>query len=466
MLGALARTVDDEAAPGATGRAPLEAESFPPQWEYVSSPSSYNAVCCSRQAGKTYGATLAAGLVLSRPGTRVIYATLIRRNAKKLFWWPMLDGLKAWGWETAQDEANESDLMLWLPNGSFLQALSCEKMADLERIRGDQADLFIVDECQSPRDDVLEALVTRIVPMMLAKRRGRLDLLGTVPEVEPCVFSERLDGFATGKFPGWRSFSWSCFDNPHMDRENVLATAREAGLAPGHPVYEREVLGRRIKDPSKLAYEYSREKNHYEPASLGPDHFKGPQWRHSLGLDLGFQDADAIVVLSWNREDPERRLYERFAWAENHQDVDQLTEKLRGVLAAFPGAYITADHGGHGAVKVLETLSRRMRFAFDTKPSDVMASVGLVNDDLRTGRLKIESAELAKDLDRVARTVNQRTKRIEINKQGYHSDLTEALRYAHAGALHYRSKAPKTETREERRDRMNRERRKRLSCPY
>ncbi|HZN64002.1 MAG TPA: hypothetical protein VFB66_01790 [Tepidisphaeraceae bacterium] len=463
MYGTFLPPEDGSALPMGWGRAPDASESFGPQWEYATSLSQYNAVCCSRQAGKTHGATLAAGLVLAQPDTRVIYATLVRRNAKKLFWWPLLEALKRWGWDAAEDDANETDLMLWLPNGSFLQALSCEKMADLARIRGDQADLFLVDECQEPRDDVLDKLVTSIVPMMLAKRGGRLDLLGTVPEVEPCVFSERLDGFASGKYPGWRAHGWDCFSNPFMDKEAVLKTAKEAGLAPGHPIYEREVLGRRVKDPSKLAYEYDRDRNFYEPGDLD---FSGPQWRHSLGLDLGFQDNDAIVVLSWNKDDPQKRLYQRYAWADNHQDVDQLAAKLKEVLALFPKAYVTGDHGGHGAVKVLETLRRRMGIVIDLKPGDVMASVGLVNDDLRTGRLLIESVELAKDMDRVARTVNPRTKRVEINKAGYHSDLTEALRYAHAGALHYRSKAPKTETPAQRRDRKMREHRKRVSCPY
>lgn len=446
---------------GALGRAPVAEDSFPRQWDYVTSEARKNAVCCSRQAGKTSGAGLASEVVLSRPETRVIYATLIRRNAKKLFWWPLLENLKERGWSSAQDEANESDMMLWLPNGSFLQALSCEKMADLERIRGDQADLFIVDECQAPRDDVLEALVTKIVPMMLAKRRGRLDLLGTVPEVEPCVFANRLDGIDEkgAQLVGWRTHGWTCFDNPYMPRERIDEEAKESGLYPGHPTYDREFLGLRVKDPSKLAYEYDADRNTARFADV--DFEDGSGWRHALGLDLGFQDCDAIVVVAWRREDADRRLYVRYQWAANHQDVDQLATKLHAVLKEFRPNAIVGDHGGHGAVKVLETLKARLGVEVQTKPTDVMVSVGLVNDDLRTGRLQLPArSQLGDDLGKVLRTVNPTTRRVEINKKGFHSDLSEALRYAHHAARHWAAKPPKgEETRDERRLRADRERR-------
>jgi uncharacterized sporulation protein YeaH/YhbH (DUF444 family) len=116
-----------------------------------------------------------------------------------------------------------------------------------------------------------------------------------------------------------------------------------------------------------------------------------------------------------------------------------------------------------------------MGIVYDRKPSDVMVSVGFVNDDLRTGRLlfpledtesqtiaemavalapeehkqrvgqlfqDLDSPSLAREAGRVMKSVNQRTKKIEINKRGYHSDLTEALRYAHHVARAYRAKAP------------------------
>jgi len=490
VLGSIAVGSGAQAPADGYGRAPTLEDSFPEQWDYITCAEDA-AVCCSRQAGKTSGAELKAESVLCRPNTRTIYATLIRRNAKKLFWWPLLEGLRKRGWSAAQVDDNESDMILWLPNGSFLQALSCEKMADLARIRGDQADLFIIDECQEPRDDVLLALVTKIVPPMLAKRRGRLDLLGTVPEAEPCVFSNRLDGIdETGtKIIGWRTLGWDCFANPFMDPDAIIAAATKSGLRPGHPVYEREFLGKRVKDPSKLAYEYQAGRNDYNPAALPPDFFLEQHIRNAVGLDIGFSDHDAIAALSWSTQDPARRLYVRWRWQLNHLDTDVLAGVMEAVRAVYPGA-IVGDHGGHGAVKVLETIKRRLRCTMFAKPGDVMVSVGFVNDDFRTSRLLLPTvdvetalvlaahdkmvksgrkkngqprdaildvqvrqaiidgadAPLAKELGQVTKERDPADpSKVRINKRGFHSDLSESLRYGHHAARHWAARAPEAE---------------------
>lgn len=437
MLSALAALFNHQTEESTVKTAciPSADQSFAQQWEYVTSEARFNAVCCSRRAGKTYGTRLRARMLMAtKPGFRGHYVTLIRRNCKKLFWQPLLEELFESGWHFKH---NDTDLILTASNGAWLQALSADDMRDLRSIRGDSSDWFAIDECQEPNDDVLEALGTKVAMPMLMDRGGMLDLLGTVPEVEPCYFSDALDSSR------WRTFGWDCFANPHMDPALIESTCREAGIGPGHVIYEREILGKRVKDPSKLAYEYDDVRNSYDPAGVN---FEEGPWRHSLGLDLGFQDRDAIIVLAWRRDDPLRRLYQRYAWQENHQDVDMLAKVVAEAIERFRPQYIVGDHGGHGAVKVLKTLEARLHLRIDMKPADVMVSVGLVNDDLRTGRLLLErDSELGSDLGRVQRTVDRATNRIVINKKGYHSDLSEALRYAHHAARHWAAKPPKPE---------------------
>ena len=71
------------------------------------------------------------------------------------------------------------------------------------------------------------------------------DAMGTVPDVDPCEFTKCLDNPG----PGARAFHWTCYDNPFIDHAAIDDTCRESGLVPGHPVYEREILGRRVRDP-------------------------------------------------------------------------------------------------------------------------------------------------------------------------------------------------------------------------
>jgi hypothetical protein len=383
--------------------------------------------------------------------------------------------------------------------GSHLQATSCDDISGIKAIKGDRSDLFMIDECQEPNDDVITALVDIAATPMLTDTGGMLDLLGTPPEAEPCFFSLALDN------EGWRRFHWTQFDHDFpRSRELKWARVKEICAKRGltvdveestdehgrivlkvrdatHPIVQREYFGIRKKDPNKIAYEYVAGRNDYDPATV--DFSKG-KWQHSYGLDLGFQDRDAIVVLAWRRDDPDRRLYVRFQWQRNHNDVDMLAPVVKAVHKVYRPVDQVGDHGGHGAVKVLETLTSRLGVVYAKKPTDVMVSVGFVNDDLRTGRLMFptrdvetevvkaaagpESAKmfegtdgtLASEAGRVMKTVNARTKKVEINKRGYHSDLTEAMRYAHHVSRAYRSKdrTPKKLTLDEERDRREAER--------
>ncbi len=416
----------------ACGRLPSESDSFGPQWAYITSEARTNVVMCSRRSGKTVGARLRAIRCLaSRPGARILYITLIRKNCRKLFWHPLKRDLDAFGWTY---KSNETDLNLVTPNGSYVEATSVDDVRDVGKIRGDNWDLVIIDECQEPRDDILEMLVDHVLAASFIDHGGDLDLLGTPPATETGFFVEQM------RRPKAATYGWTMFDNPHINHGEIHALCEERGIGPGHAVYEREIMGRLVIDPGSLAYEYRKGLNDFDPAEVD---FADGTWRHAMGIDLGFQDCDAIVVVGWRRDDGERRLYERYCWAENHNDVDRLADKVDEVRALFKPSVIVADHGGHGAVKVLETLKNRMGIMFQSKPSDVMLSVGLVNDDLRTGRLLLSSPELIADMNKVQRTVNPTTKRVEINKRGYHSDRTEGLRYAHHAARHYASKAPK-----------------------
>ncbi len=464
------------------GRVPTEAEwNYPATWEIANSTASLNAVLTARQVGKTSCARLIARLGMAIPGHRTIYATLIRRNCKKLFWRPLLDELEKDGWGVHERDAhgrkasNDTDLVLEAPNGSWLQAVSCKTLADLETIRGDQCDDFIVDEAQEPNDEVLDALIFKIALAMLLRRNGRLFVEGTVPDYLPTAFTKLVND------PKWRTFGHSpvkgtkeitVFDNPFMDPVVVAKKCSEAGLVPGHPVYEREMMGRQVTDPSKLAYEYLEGRNDYDPTTVD---FRGEGVGHAGGLDLGFQDRDAITLGTWRETDAQRRLWVRWQWQHNHLDVDDLADVMTVVIRVFPDIRWCGDHGGHGAVKVLATIANRMRIGFLPKPGDVMVSVGLVNDDYRTARLLLPTLDLVTPLlldevdrmpwddrrkDRVRQLITVgttgasiaadagkvtkmlRNGKTEINKKGFHSDLTESKRYMHHAARHFRGEAP------------------------
>lgn len=234
------------------------------QWLYMTSAARFNTVACSRRAGKTTAAWMRAGMMLARPGTWTHYVSLLRRNARTQFFLPLLRWIEARGWP---HKANLSDLIIETPWGSYLKAFSVTDMGSVGSVKGDRSDLFMLDECQEPQDDVIEALIDVAATPMTIDTGGAIDLLGTVPEVEPCFFSKALDS------DRWSHFAWTMFDHdlprPAAEkRADVEEVIRTRGLTWEHPIVQREYLGRRVRDASKFVYDFDLERNTYERYQL------------------------------------------------------------------------------------------------------------------------------------------------------------------------------------------------------
>lgn len=439
-------------------------------WRYENSEAKRNAVYCSRRAGKTFtGRRRAVRVLTGGPGRWVHVVSLIRRNAKKHWWTGIKALLSELGWTY---KPWEQDMILRLSNGSYLQALGVDDVADIKKLQGDFSNLIIGDEAHLPNNDIQAEFYKAAVPM-LDDYGGQFDWLGLPPSIEGTEFDRAILS------PAWERFNWNSLDHDYPEsrevkRARIQEEVDRRGLTWESPEIQRIYLGKRVRDPANTAYEYQQGRNDYEPRTVD---FTAPGWLHAVGLDLGFQDRDAVVVIAWRMDDPERRAYVRFVWQRNHLSTDSLADVVVLVSLIYQPVIWTGDTGGHGAVKVLETLSERLGVPIWPKPPDVLVSLGYVNDDLRTGRLLLPTedvetqrliqaakvrfagrpaevsrvtglltgagADVGAELARVPKIVHPRTMRLTINPKGAnHSDVSEALRYAHAGARNYLAQAP------------------------
>lgn len=426
------------------------------QWEYVNGSFRFNIGVCSRRAGKSEGAVRrGAKISMEKPGARVAYITLIRRNCKKYFFWPLLELFRKHG---VGFDPNESDLTIKLHNGSFVQAFSVSEMRDIETVLGDKWDLVIIDEAQSYRDDVIQELVERALLPQLVDRRGSLDLIGTPPPAGEVGYF--YDTWAKGKFKRYR---WTLFENPWIEASEIQELIDAVGLTPEHAIYRREYLGEFCVDPNSLVFEYQTGRNDIDAFPFSMDKVQELDrtvWRFAMGLDLGFQDRDAISVVGWRMDDPSHTVYECYSFQRNHQDVDKLSEEFIAAYKLWRPIKVIGDNGGHGATKVLKTLEARLGgIVIDSKPTSVHDSIGLLNDELRTGRLKVQPKGIvANDFKLTTWKAGKRGQEIS---DSYHSDILAALRYAMHGAQHFRAKAPKPpETLTQQRYRVQQERRR------
>ncbi len=234
------------------------------QWSYETSQARFNTCCGSRRMGKTNGAIRRAARVLAKPGTWVHYVNLIRRNARKQFFMPLVRRLGLLGWNV---RVNLSDMLIETPWGSFLQAFSVPDMGSIGTVKGDRSNLFMLDECQEPAEDLIEALIDVAATPMTTDYGGMIDLLGTVPEVEPCFFSEALDSVQ------WAHFHWTMFDHDlpesrDLKRARVEEVLQARGLSWEHPIVQREYLGKRVRDASKFVYDFDHARNTYDVGEL------------------------------------------------------------------------------------------------------------------------------------------------------------------------------------------------------
>jgi hypothetical protein len=437
-----------------------EADSFLKQWEYITAKDRFNVQWSGRRAAKTSGSRIKTAMLNeAQPGRRVLYIHQTSTNAEQQFFRPLVDtdppeadqkkyrfralSLKA---RHVPHRADNNDLMVFWTNGSYLRCMGCNNLAEVKKKLGEFWHEIIIDEMQSYPDEVLYELIDRAILPTMIDRSGSATFQGTPPVTKAGFWYDMLTKST------FRKFHWTLFDNPYIDHDAVSVYAAR-GIKPEDPIYRREVLGEICVDPNAVVFKYDSPRNDLpvvanpsemwecdgfrETAVAEPHH---PAWRHAMGVDLGFSDHDAIVVLGWRMDDPKHRLFERWSWQRNHLDYLAMAEVFKKAAERWQPQQVCADTGGHGARKIVESLRNVFSiYKFALKPSSVLDSIALVNDELRTGRMLVDpNGLIAHDARLVVWKQGQHE--VEISDT-FHSDVMAALRYAHSVAYHHQSEA-------------------------
>lgn len=395
-----------------------------------------------RQAGKTTAAVLRALHVAAQPSARLVtYLTKTRRNAKRLFWRPLLEYAAKVGIDI-EANANHGELTLKVPHadGSYclIELLGAHDQDQVELLRGTQYDLVIVDEAALIRPSILESLLFEVIVPGCRARKGAILLIGTPG---PVRFGPFYEAWVGGK---WTQFRWTAWENPHTPPGSIEEEIAQLGLKETDPRYVREYKGEWYDGRDELmVWEYQPGTNDADvilPTAANDPGFQ--TWRFSWGIDLASsQDNDALVVLGWDTKDAERRCYEVDSWqAPGTELIDDLEKVLREKRLQWKPSAAIGDDDGHGAKKILNTLAPRLGIVFGKKPGDIEATVRLMNTDFRTRRLRLRrGGALAEDMLMELWEVTKTGKR-EIGGPR-HSDLTAAARYAYVASQAHRAKA-------------------------
>jgi hypothetical protein len=385
----------------------------------------FQTACCTRRSGKTVG--LLAKLLKkaeSTPGAVCLYITLSRINAKRLAW-EILKTLNAE--HKVGGVPNEAELCLALPNGARIYLTGCADMGEVEKFRGLALAIAIIDEAQSFPSLMLEKLIDEVLTPALMDYAGLLVLVGTPGPVPVGYFHAAVHSRE------WQHFGWSVFDNPHIERKSgqtpqqlLDAELRRRGVTPADPVIRREWFGEWCTDASALVFKFDATTNTRKPLE---------HESHVMGVDLGFDDADAISVLGWTqRRAPDVDLVHE--WVGAKQNITALMGRVKEAYDKYKPLAVVADTGGLGK-KIADEISQRTGIPIEAADKlRKLEHIELVNDAFRTHRLYVPAeSRFAQDAPLIEWDKSNPEK--WCISERFHSDAADSLLYAYMRALHW-----------------------------
>lgn len=346
-----------------------------------------------------------------------LYLTLSKSNAKKLIW-PELKLINDTFHLGA--EVNEGDLSMKFGD-SFVYASGAATKSDIERFRGLPLGLCIIDEVQSfPR--FIRELIDDVVSKRLFDFNGTLALTGTPGPVPGGYFFDACNN------PAYAHFYWTMFDNPWIEKKSgkkALQLLQEEldrkGITIDDPTIQREVFGRWVLDTKKLVIEYNESKNHYDALPRGT-------LKYIIGIDIGFEDADAIAVLGFSDSSPTTYLVDELITPK--QGLTELCEQVERLRKQYDAHKLMIDQGGLG-LKLAEEMRRRFKIpVVGADKKRKFETIEMLNDCLRTSRFMAKKdSRFVSDTMLMEWDFDKTTPEKKVVSDRFHSDIIDAVLY-------------------------------------
>lgn len=400
---------------------------FPAQYEaFRSEGARFRTIVTSRRFGKSQG--IAGDMLdtcLTEKDITCLYITLTRENVRKILWGDLLKTIEKY---KIKCKINQLNLEIHFPNGSRILSGGAKDATECEKYRGLKLRKVYLDEAQSFRTHI-NILINDILIPALRDLRGSIYLVGTPGPVPVGAFYDYSHN------ENWVNVVSTAFSNPYLhcpeegrDLNITLAEERKLrGIDENDPSYQREAFGRWIEDSESLVFKYNEATNDY--VSL-------PQtsMTYIFGIDIGFNDSDAIAVLAYSDRTNEVYIVEEKEGT--GQDITTLAEEIKKLQRKYNPVKMVIDAGALGKKIQEELIVRHCLHIEAADKSRKFEYIELLNADLRRGIVRAKRDSLfAQDCKLVTWDRSNREK-LKVSSV-YHSDIADAVLYAYRCCRHY-----------------------------
>jgi phage terminase large subunit len=279
----------------------------------------FGCAALSRRQGKTYIANVVGQVVSLVPGSNVLIMAP-NYNLSSISFDLQRALIKRFGLEVAKD--NAKDRVIELSNGSTIRIGSVNQV---DSCVGRSYDLIIFDE--AALTDGMEAFNVSLRPT-LDKPNSKALFIST-PRGKNNWFSKLFERGFRDDFPEWFSIKATWKDNPRMSEEDVAEARRSMSDAEFRQEYEADfsIFEGKIWQVGESCI------RKYTVNLKKCDVF--------AGLDLGFRDPTAFVVIAYNWED--ENFYILDEYLNNEEVTSGHAENIKKLMDKWNVDYIYID---------------------------------------------------------------------------------------------------------------------------
>jgi hypothetical protein len=344
------------------------------QLAFVNDKNDRIAVLAGRRSGKSHGQAIRLlRTCRMNPGETVVAIALSRGKAWQIFG-SALERIGELYDIKLQRKTIEGQLSIVTPWKSRIWIAGCDNKSEVEKFRGDRLAAAAIDEADSMRS-YLGNLVEDAVGPALEDLGGWMCLSGTPGAIPEGYFYDAT----TGKLIDWSLHHFDVRNNTYMP--NPFSILEKAQRRLPDATFKREWLGEWVRDDEALIFSFDAARN-----SCRNEQVQAQQT--IIGIDLGYVDACAWVVLKYTPGDKYRYI------VECKQEVGLTPSKSAAIteqlIRKYPGAILVADVGGLGKGYVTEWAYRYSIQVEAAQKQKKAGYIAMMSSDLLEGSLRVD----------------------------------------------------------------------------